>query len=153
MLFSTLPLGTSTAQVRPALPAYAAALALVLPVEAHTTAFEPSSTALLIASVIPRSLKEAVGFAPSYFSQTSQPVSADSGAERTSGVPPSHSVTTGVVSVTGSRSRYSSMMPRHGCATPTPRPRRAGCCGPPRPRVDRAAWRRPPGTRPREPGA
>src|SRR5438874_7306651 len=31
----------------------------------------------------------------------------------TSGVPPSSSVTTGVLSVTGSRSRYSSMTPRH----------------------------------------
>src|SRR3972149_3970733 len=117
MLFSTLPLGTSTAQVRPALPAYAAALALVLPVEAHTTAFEPSSTALLIASVIPRSLNEPVGFAPSYLSHTSHPVSAESGSERTSGVPPSHNVTTGVASVTGSRSRYSSMTPRQGWAT------------------------------------
>src|SRR3972149_9011170 len=112
MLFSTLPLGTSTAQVRPALPAYAAALALVLPVEAHTTAFEPSSTALLIASVIPRSLKEAVGFAPSYFSQTSQPVSADSGSERTSGVPPPPRGTTGGVAGAGGRARGSPTMPR-----------------------------------------
>ena len=85
----------------------------MFPVDAHTTAFAPSSIALLIASVIPRSLNEPVGFAPSYFSQTSQPVSSDSGSDRTSGVPPSHSVTTGVSSETGRRSRYSSITPRH----------------------------------------
>ena len=62
---------------------------------------------------MPRSLKEPVGFAPSYFSQTSHPVSSLSDTERTSGVPPSRKVTTGVASVTGSRSRYSSITPRH----------------------------------------
>ena len=74
-----MPFGTSTAHVRPAFAAYAAALRRVLPVEAHTTAFAPSSIALEIASVMPRSLNEPVGFAPSYFSQTSHPVSSDSG--------------------------------------------------------------------------
>jgi hypothetical protein len=58
----------------PAFTAYAAALAEVLPVEAQMTAFDPSSAALDIAIVMPRSLKEPVGFAPSYFSQTLQPV-------------------------------------------------------------------------------
>ena len=43
------PLGTRTAQVMPALAAYAAALA-AFPVDARTTAFAPSSTALLIAT-------------------------------------------------------------------------------------------------------
>ena len=37
----------------------------MLPVDAQMTAFDPSSTALLIAIVIPRSLKDPVGFAPS----------------------------------------------------------------------------------------
>ncbi len=97
----------------PALAAYAAALADVLPVDAQTTAFAPSSTALLIASVIPRSLNEPVGLAPSYFSHTSQPVSSESGSERTSGVPPSSRVITGVSSETGRRERYSSITPRH----------------------------------------
>ena len=55
----------------PAFVAYAAALALVLPVDAQITAFAPSSAALEIAIVIPRSLKEPVGFAPSNFNQTS----------------------------------------------------------------------------------
>jgi hypothetical protein len=59
------PLGTSTAQVSPARAAYAAALALVLPVDAQITACEPASTARLIAMVIPRSLKEPVGLEPS----------------------------------------------------------------------------------------
>ena len=95
MPVATFPLGTRIAHASPALAAYAAALALVLPVEAHTTAFEPSSSALEIASVIPRSLNDPVGLAPSYLSHTSQPVSSDSGSERTSGVPPSRSVTTG----------------------------------------------------------
>ena len=108
-----MPFGTSTAHVMPAFAAYAAALADVLPVDAQTTAFAPSSIALLIASVIPRSLNEPVGLAPSYFSQTSQPVSSDSGSDRTSGVPPSHSVTIGVSSETGRRARYSWITPRH----------------------------------------
>ena len=110
------PFGTSTAHVMPAFAAYAAALADVFPVDAQTTAFAPSSIALLIASVIPRSLNDPVGLAPSYFSHTSQPVSSDNGSERTSGVPPSRSVITGVDSDTGSRARYSSISPRHWCA-------------------------------------
>ena len=85
----------------------------MLPVEAHTTAFAPSSHAFEIASVIPRSLNEPVGFAPSYLSHTSQPVSEDRASLWTSGVPPSPSVITGVASDTGKRSRYSSMTPRH----------------------------------------
>src|SRR6266511_3240159 len=113
---ATFPRGTSTAQVSPALPAYAAADALVFPVEAHTTAFEPSSTAFDIARVIPRSLNDPVGLAPSNFRKTSQPVSADSVSDRISGVPPSWRVTTGVASVTGRRERYSSITPRHGVA-------------------------------------
>jgi hypothetical protein len=56
----------TTAQRIPARAAYAAALAAVLPVEAQITALDPSSTAFVIAIVIPRSLKEAVGFKPSY---------------------------------------------------------------------------------------
>jgi hypothetical protein len=60
-----LPRGTSTAQVSPARAAYAAALALVLPVEAQITALAPCATAMLTATVMPRSLNEAVGLAPS----------------------------------------------------------------------------------------
>ena len=51
----------------PALVAYAAAAALVFPVEAQTIALAPSSTAFATAITIPRSLNEPVGFKPSYF--------------------------------------------------------------------------------------
>ena len=61
------PAGMSTAQVRPARAAYAAAEADVLPVEAQMIAFAPASTALETATVMPRSLNEPVGLAPSTF--------------------------------------------------------------------------------------
>ncbi len=61
------PWGPGPRRSAPASPAYAAADALVLPVDAHTTAREPSSRALEIARVIPRSLNEPVGLAPSNF--------------------------------------------------------------------------------------
>ena len=51
----------------PARAAYAAAEAEVFPVEAHIIAFEPSSTAFETAMVMPLSLNEPVGFAPSNF--------------------------------------------------------------------------------------
>src|SRR5690606_262253 len=111
-----LPRGTSTAQVRPARTAYAAAEALVFPVDAQMTAFAPASTALLIATVMPRSLKLPVGLRPSTLRNTSQPVSWDNRAAGSSGVPPSSRVTTGVSGVTGRRSRYSSLTPRQPLA-------------------------------------
>ena len=74
----------------------------MLPVDAHTTASAPSPTAADTATVIPRSLNDPVGFAPSTFSQTSQPVRSDNLGARTSGVQPSSSVTSGS---TGRRSR------------------------------------------------
>ena len=49
-----------------------AADADVFPVDAHTTTFAPASTAFVIAIVMPRSLKEPVGFVPSTLSQTSK---------------------------------------------------------------------------------
>ena len=63
------PSGMSTAQVSPARAAKAAAEADVLPVDAHTTALAPSSAALEMATVMPRSLNEPVGLAPSTFKQ------------------------------------------------------------------------------------
>ena len=71
------PCGTRTTQDSPAFTAYAAAEALVLPVEAQMTAFAPSSTAFEIATVMPRSLNDPVGLAPSTLRWTSQPVSSD----------------------------------------------------------------------------
>src|SRR5262245_47664667 len=76
-------------------------------------AFAPDSTALDTATVIPRSLNEPVGLAPSTFRYTSQPVRVDSSGAGNSGVLPSYSVTTGVSAVTGNRSRYRSTSPRH----------------------------------------
>ncbi len=63
----------------PAWVAYAAALADVLPVEAQMTAFAPCSTAFETAIVVPRSLKEPVGFIPSNFTQTRAPVRDEKG--------------------------------------------------------------------------
>src|SRR3712207_2340645 len=108
-----LPSGTSTAAVMPACVAYAAADADVLPVEAQMTAFAPCSTAFEMAIVIPRSLKEPVGFMPSYLTHTFAPVRAESAGAGISGVPPSPSVTIGVASVMFSRSAYSRRTPRH----------------------------------------
>src|ERR1043165_34444 len=50
---------------RPACAAYAASDALVFPVEAQATARAPRRRAWVIATVMPRSLKEPVGFSPS----------------------------------------------------------------------------------------
>ena len=99
----------------PALVAYAAADAEVFPVDAQITARAPSSAAFEIAIVIPRSLKEPVGFAPSTFNQTSLSNISERMQAATSGVPPSSKVTTGVFLETGRRSRYSSITPRHWC--------------------------------------
>src|SRR5579863_1876131 len=106
-----LPRGTRTAQVSPARAAYAAALALVLPVEAQMTALAPAPAAMLIATVMPRSLNDPVGFPPSTFRYTSHPVRAESTGAGSSGVPPSRRLITGVSPVTGSQLRYSSITP------------------------------------------
>ncbi len=54
------------------------------------TAWAPSSLARVMAIVIPRSLKEPVGLAPSTLRWTSQPVSSESFWAGTSGVPLPH---------------------------------------------------------------
>src|SRR5262249_22917690 len=78
------------------------------------TARAPDSTAFEIAIVIPRSLKEPVGLAPSNFRYRSMPgaIFFASLLARISGVLPSPSVMIGVRSVTGRNFRYSSMTPR-----------------------------------------
>src|SRR5439155_2719827 len=85
----------------------------VLPVDAHTTALAPSSTALEMASVMPRSLNDPVGLRPSYFRNTRAPTRSPSLGAGSSGVPPSYRVTTGVAGPTARNSRYSSTTPRH----------------------------------------
>ena len=47
-----------------------------------------------MATVMPRSLNDPVGLTPSTLSSTWQPVSSDNRGASTSGVPPSHKVTT-----------------------------------------------------------
>ncbi len=100
-----LPSGTITAQRRPARAAYAAADAAVFPVEAQITASEPSRTAADTAAVIPRSLNEPVGLAPSSLHHTSAPARSDSRGASTSGVEPSSRLTTGSSAANGRRSR------------------------------------------------
>ena len=77
----------------------------MLPVEAQITASAPSRTAAETAHVIPRSLNEPVGFAPSSLSQTSTPARSEIRSASTSGVEPSSSETTGSPGANGSRSR------------------------------------------------
>src|ERR1035437_7430126 len=108
-----LPSGTSTPHVMSALVAWAAADALVLPVEAQITALAPCRAATDIAAVMPRSLNDPVGLTPSYLTKTSAPTNALRWAARISGVPPSPRVTIGAPSREGSRSAYSWITPRH----------------------------------------
>src|SRR5690606_32559035 len=89
---------------------------LVLPVEAHSTASAPRSTAAEIAVVIPRSLNDPVGLRPSYFRCTSAPTRSDRCPAGMSGVPPSRSVMTVRSTCGGNRSAYSVITPRHWCA-------------------------------------
>ena len=57
--------------------------------EAQITASAPSLTAAETATVMPRSLNEPVGLAPSSLSQTSQPARSERSGAGTSGVSPS----------------------------------------------------------------
>ena len=76
----------------------------MLPVEAQITVSAPLRTASLTAHVIPRSLKEPVGLAPSTFSHTSAFTRSDRRSASTSGVEPSSSEMTGSPGANGSRS-------------------------------------------------
>ena len=71
------PSGMTTIAFNPALAAYAAADADVFPVDAQITTFLPCSFALVTAITMPLSLKEPVGFAPSYFTYSSIPSISD----------------------------------------------------------------------------
>src|SRR5215217_1446221 len=80
-------------------------LPAVLPVEAQMIASAPAPLARETATVMPRSLKLPVGFAPSNLRYTSAPTRSVRRGEWISGVEPSLSVTTGSPSSRGSRSR------------------------------------------------
>src|SRR5437762_534465 len=64
------PATTTITASSPARAAYAALDAAVFPVDAQTRRVAPFSTALVTATLIPRSLNEPVGFAPSHLSQS-----------------------------------------------------------------------------------
>ena len=115
------PAGRTTMHATPARAAYAAAAADVLPVEAQAIARAPDSRALDTAMVMPRSLNEPVGFAPSYLRYTSRSTSSERRCAGMSGVSPSKRVMIGVASDTGSRSRYCSITPGQLMRRPRPR--------------------------------
>src|SRR4051794_26075909 len=126
----------STTQVRPARVEYAAAEADVFPVDAHTTALAPSSTALEMARVMPRSLNDPVGLAPSTLSHTSAPTRSEGGGGGPRGGAPSLGVTPGVPASTGRNSRSPSITPPHPAVLPVPRRSPGAACPPGRPRRD-----------------
>ena len=88
-----------------------ARLALVLPVDAQITALRPLASACVIATVMPRSLNDPVGLAPSTFKWTVQPVNSDRCGAVISGVLPSPRVITFAPAGIGMREEYASMMP------------------------------------------
>src|SRR5439155_26210822 len=104
-----LPSGAITAHVIPARAAYAAALAAVLSVEAQITALAPSRTAADTAHVMPRSLKDPVGLAPSSFRRTVAPTSSESTGATTTGVEPACKLTIGSPGANGKRPRWRSI--------------------------------------------
>src|SRR5207237_3957043 len=106
-----LPAGKITAQRIPARAAYAAAEADVFPVDAQIKPWAPRSTALEMATAIPRSLNEPVGFNPSHLIKTRPPIRSLNRAAKTSGVEPSPRVMIGLPSPTGRYSRYRAITP------------------------------------------
>src|SRR5215211_3029069 len=101
-----LPAGTTTKHFMPALAEYAEAEAAVLPVEAQTLARLPAATALERATVMPRSLKEAVGFIPSNFKKRRAPALSERVGASIRGVSPSPKVAIAPSGISGSHRRY-----------------------------------------------
>jgi hypothetical protein len=95
----------------PALAEYAAADAAVLPVEAQTLARLPSATARLRATVMPLSLKEAVGFIPSNFRCRRAPTLSERLLASIRGVSPSPRVAIARSGISGSHRRYLAITP------------------------------------------
>src|SRR5580700_9734445 len=119
------PWGTTTTVRRPNRPPYAAAEALVLPVDAQMIALLPSWSAAATATTMPRSLNEPVGFSPSSLkcsdaSPNDGPIVSDS----TQGVPPSPRLMRGACGESASRSPHRAITPcvRLVTSPPTPQP-------------------------------
>ena len=87
----------------------------MFPVEAHIMAFDPDSTALETAMVIPRSLNEPVGLSPSYFKKIDILgfIFCASRGAGIKGVLPSCIVMTFLSSENLKKSGYSLIMPFH----------------------------------------
>src|SRR3990172_8439181 len=96
----------------PAFAAYAAAAAEVLPVEAQMMALAFSSLAFDTAMVMPLSLKEPVGFNPSYFKRSlMSPKMSFRLSHSISGVFPSRRVVMASSDISGRKSLNSLIMP------------------------------------------
>ena len=83
----------------------------MFPVEAQTQALLPAATALLMATVMPRSLNEAVGFIPSNFKNRRAPTRSEMVGASISGVPPSPMVAMASSGISGNHPRYLSITP------------------------------------------
>ena len=78
----------------------------MFPVEAQTRVVACASIALAVASAMPRSLKDPLGLKPSALKKRlRKPSAGPMRVEARSGVEPSPRVTSGVVALTGRRSR------------------------------------------------
>jgi hypothetical protein len=92
----------------------------VLPVEAQTQARLPAATARLRATVMPLSLKEAVGFMPSNFRWRLAPIRSEMLRASIRGVPPSPRVAIARAGISGSHRRYLAITPGRRPEVSTP---------------------------------
>src|SRR5215210_208564 len=118
-----LPAGTTTKHFMPALAEYADAEAAVLPVEAQTLARLPAATALERATVMPRSLKEAVGFIPSNLRKRRAPTLSERVGASMRGVSPSPRVVIAPFGISGNHRPYLFITPRLCSCARTPKVR------------------------------
>ena len=106
------PCGTTTKVRRPKRPPYAAADALVFPVDAQMIARLPAWIAAATATTIPRSLNEPVGFRPSSLKcNDARPRDGPMVSDSTQGVPPSPRLMRGAPGASARRSAQRAMTP------------------------------------------
>src|SRR5579864_8690754 len=107
------PCGTTTTVRRPKRPPYAAADALVLPVDAQMIASLPAWMAAATATAMPRSLNEPVGFNPSSLKcSEARPRDGPIVSDSTHGVSPSPRLIRGASGASARRSPQRAMTPR-----------------------------------------